>query len=163
MQGAIEYNNRLFVSSGEGERLWERIFEYDLDLDRLMEGYFWVTKQLSDNSIFVAGDCFQDYVNDQGDTLTHQDIWIAKLGEDGCIEDDCMYVTVDIEELPIFDEKTINIFPNPTKGLLNIDLPEALLIDQIQIYDAVGNLVFLNWGKTSDKLIAIRFLQGSTI
>lgn len=49
-------------------------------------------------------------------------------------------VTLGIDDLT-FDQQIV-LFPNPTSGVVNFHKPEALQVDQIKVYNALGQLLY---------------------
>jgi len=142
----------LGLFSNEGELLWERLFYYDNAFEEQEYGYFRLNEVLADGSIFVGGGNFMHYEDEENEIRFHSDMWLAKVDQYGCIQDDCDYRVVDIEEQSSNDETTFSVFPNPCSEFINIELENGIGLKNIQIYNRIGisfsNLSFVN--KTID-------------
>ena len=114
-----------------GEVLWHRRYRpgtttLDLSLISFME--------VEDGYIF-SGHSSSQYL---AGIPNH--IWTLKTDTRGCIDDECTELQiVEVEEL-LQDVTPLIIAPNPSDGLVHIAY-EGKHIDQLQVYDASGQLV----------------------
>ncbi len=134
----------LGLFSGDGEILWERFFEYEPGLDQKLDAFFMYTQELADGSISCGGAASLYYLNNDNEMRRDFDSWLVKVDENGCIMDDCNYVTVGtFDELQLTkDLDNIILFPNPTKGLISLDYNREFNFEKINIYDLQGHTLF---------------------
>ncbi|MBK9025112.1 MAG: T9SS type A sorting domain-containing protein [Saprospiraceae bacterium] len=68
--------------------------------------------------------------------------WLVKLDADGCIDKNCKTLLGDQEVIEI-DELKVGVYPNPSNGLLKVNIPYGQNMDDcmIKIYDIVGNVI----------------------
>ena len=65
-------------------------------------------------------------------------------------------VVLGIDDL-FFDQQII-LYPNPTSGIINLQKPEALQVDQVRIYNALGQLLYSE--KYSETIDVSKFAKG---
>jgi hypothetical protein len=131
----------------DGELLWQRryqhategfiVFNYLVDVIELDEGGY----------IAVGG---------RNDVETGENLWVIRLDEDGCLEEDC-----GADNVSEYDAKVLNIFdvsPNPTSGKIVISkksgVLDSVILDKsfkIVITDMTGrNIIYANWNDGED-------------
>lgn len=114
----IEIAPWLFRMSPEGELLWERVyFEYDSTIESSRIGTILDFVELDNGDIIAVGDMrYDDY-----------DMLIMRVDSNGCLDpDQCgevngVDITTSVQELPGVLSQ-FNVYPNPTSGLLHIDM-----------------------------------------
>lgn len=126
----------LFRMSPSGELLWERtIIDTRFDQNDEDTGLFWDATEALDGGIIATG-----FIH--ADPPTYVDIWVVKIGADGCYNGDCgnsdLYITN--TETIIIDDKVFSQ-PNPA-----VDYVQVMGIDgyepvEIIIYDIAGRIV----------------------
>lgn len=132
----------LGLISKEGALLWERLFYYDDAYEQRENGFFFLNEILNDGSIFVGGVNDQHYMNDNNELDSHYDMWLAKVDSDGCIEGECEYRLVDVDEVVFERNEVLQVFPNPTNNIINIDLPADVRLSVIHVLNNFGKLIF---------------------
>ena len=128
----------MFRISANGSLVWETNFksfdwvnggdQVSNDLNDLVE--------LEDGCIIGLGWQEESSLPDPPD-----DAWLVKVGPDGClIENNCDFnqFTTSVKDVI---ERTINVFPNPTQSVLNLDLQGNINISQIELLNLQGNLI----------------------
>ncbi len=82
------------------------------------------------------------YFRDQSDPTYQEQGWLLKMDANGCIDKNCKTLLSDHEVIEI-DELQVGVYPNPSNGLLNVNIPYGQNMDDcmIKIYDIVGNLI----------------------
>lgn len=58
-----------------------------------------------------------------------------------------------------FNNSQVKIYPNPTNGILNIDLPEDLTLDRVEVYNNLGQIVISQKGVTGNKILDVSNLR----
>ena len=87
-----------------------------------------------------------EYLWSTGDTTatievnTSDDYFVTVTNENGCIGYGEVYVEVRVGISETKLENAVSIYPNPTKGLLNIST-KGVKIKQIRVYNAIGKLI----------------------
>ena len=133
---SLEVEGWLFRMSPSGELLWERtILDTRFEFPPENYGAFWDATEAHDGDIMATGVI-------HADPPTYVDIWVVKIGADGCYNSDCgnsdLYITN--TETIIIDDKVFSQ-PNPA-----VDYVQVMGIDgyepvEIIIYDIAGRIV----------------------
>jgi hypothetical protein len=131
----------------DGELLWQRryqhategfiVFNYLVDVIELDEGGY----------IAVGG---------RNDVETGENLWVIRLDEDGCLEEDCGADNVSEYDAKVLN--TFNVFPNPASDKLLISKKDGVLdsviLDKsfkIVITDMTGrNIIYADWNDGED-------------
>ena len=126
----------LFRMSPSGELLWERtIIDTRFDQNDEDTGFFRDATEDEDGNIIAVGDI-------HADPPTYIDVWVVKIGGDGCYGTDCgntdLYITN--TETIVFDDK-IMVQPNPAEDYLHIENKGSFVIDRIEILDVAGRIL----------------------
>jgi hypothetical protein len=85
-------------------------------------------KQTPDNGFIMAGVAYDPQV-----------MWIVKTDSCGCVEVDCECGGDDVEQFT--EELEIEVYPNPARDLLYLQLPENSDDAIVKVYDATGRIV----------------------
>jgi hypothetical protein len=126
------------------EILWERVV-IDFRLFRFYDtGPFWSVTLMKNGDFLCTGDLY----NEVGKPGTN-DLWLVRLDSMGCPYPNCtgklqsIMNTVDNKELP-GEIKGVKVMPNPTQGLLWLEIPSDLVGQAIKItcFDINGRQVF---------------------
>lgn len=101
--------------------LWERLM-----IDTTFDGYsptFYNGIGTSDGGVILSGDLIN---NMTGVSEVHN--WICKLDSKGCLTPNCGFDNFinSTEEVTFLRGVDISLYPNPTHGLLNVEMPAAL-------------------------------------
>jgi len=118
--------------SREGNLLWERYYALK---NKPYSTFSFLDVEELENGFILSGDIL--------DTTSvghyNVNVWVVKLDENGCYdpssctEENLLGIT-EIEELP--DE--IQIYPNPSSGLLNIRIKSAPRNMHLKVYNSIG-------------------------
>ncbi len=132
--------------SSEGELLWDRYFEYDPFLDYDMDGVFYKMHVLDDASILAVGTADRYFIQDDGTERKDVDVWVAKMDEDGCVYDDCAYVSdlYTSVDAPLEAELNVLIYPNPTNATITISGIDESVFENYSLFGALGNQVYFS-------------------
>ncbi len=109
--------------SAEGDFIWERIIYYDaFGFNRFRD-----FQQTEDGGLILTGTAWNP-------ERWHQDLWLVKVDENGCLSEEvCDSLTTNIEVLNPSEITPPKLFPNPTKSLLQIQIPNYLTSKPLQI------------------------------
>ncbi|RMG88838.1 MAG: T9SS C-terminal target domain-containing protein, partial [Bacteroidetes bacterium] len=114
----------------EGDLIWHR--KYTNAPMNVHEDIFWNVIPTSDGGILCVGTT--------RDSITHQDVWVVKLDEYGCLEPGCE--VIDATQETNIPQSDLSVFPNPTDGIVNIELKDKSdWFKQIQILSLSGQLL----------------------
>ncbi len=128
---------RMFSLSPSGEVLWDR--DYWLELGPNIENFFLNASQTSDGGYIAVGN-FIDLNNRQDGHF--DDILVVKTDSMGCVRTDCDdLVYVSTNEHSDSENKSILLYPNPTKNTLSIKLPTPPNNTKALIFNTLGHLV----------------------
>ena len=95
------------------------------------QNYLWDVVQMPDKGFMAVG----EVIGLPPSSTYRQDAWVIRVDSNGCILSNC---SVGIKNLE-FSKKTIDVYPNPSNGNINIESEEE--IKRISIYDLQGRLV----------------------
>lgn len=123
--------------SAEGDFLWERIIYYNDFLFNRFRDF----QPTTDGGLIMTGTTWNP-------ELWHQDLWLVKVGANGCLSEEvCDSLTTNIEVLDPSELSPPKLFPNPTKSHLQIQIPAHLTSSplQIQLTNIEGRVVLKEW------------------
>ena len=63
---------------------------------------------------------------------------------DGCEAETCADITINSLGVDEFANAGISFFPNPTEGMVNLSLPQGMTVDNVEILDISGKMVYQN-------------------
>lgn len=95
------------------------------------QNYLWDVVQMPDKGFMAVG----EVIGLPPSSTYRQDAWVIRVDSNGCILSNC---SVGIKNLE-FSKKTIDVYPNPSTGNINIDSEEE--IKRISIYDLQGRVL----------------------
>jgi hypothetical protein len=132
------HNSTLSKFNENGELIWRRIY---INPNPQVDTYFFGLSPASDGGFLAYGFAYDpDFDN-------FQEGWLIKTDSEGytCEEVNC--VIVDVEDAPLEQINHLDVFPNPTTGILNIRW-QGESNTQLGIYALDGTLVWA--GQTSN-------------
>ena len=136
--GKEEGKGRSLCITQDGEVLWQHIYKLPFSPMPIQyySGLLGMTALPSGN-IIACG-----YFRDLTDLKDEEQGWLVKLDADGCIDKNCKTLLGDQEVIEI-DELKVGVYPNPSNGLLKVNIPYGQNMDDcmIKIYDIVGNVI----------------------
>lgn len=120
-----------------GETVWEKNYVLRKENGEHQESQLHNVIELPDGSIIAVGNIGLR----TPDNLQDDDLWILKLGADGCMDlDDCGEEIVELSTSTIeveIQNNDIKIYPNPTNGEINIELYEGGFT-KLEMYNQLG-------------------------
>ena len=124
--------NRMSTSlkfSTSGKKIWRRDYHYDdsADISEL-----WNFQQLNDSGFIHVG-TWVDLENPQTNTIHN---WLIRSDKWGCVIPGCQSIGIDQHEMS--STPIINIYPNPTKGVVTIESSQ-LEAKEVVLHDQLGN------------------------
>lgn len=140
--GSIQ-NGYIMRFSPDGELLWERRYiAYD-DAGRRLDNFLTYVAELPTGELVAIGGTQQ-----LGELDSEEDLWVLKVGADGCLWDnDCdalnpnQFLTSTEEEIVIIDfESTLSLYPNPVSDRLTINSEDNTVI-HTEIRNTAGVIV----------------------
>ena len=139
----------------EGNEIWRRYFRSENE-HRALSGYVSDLEELENGDLLLTGKSTRILYED-GEERLDQDIFWARIGGDGCINEDCDEVYLISNTNDLLPEKVdISLHPNPiVDGQLNIDVNDHS-VHSAWIYDLSGQLIMhqkLEYGCTSVSLV----------
>jgi photosystem II stability/assembly factor-like uncharacterized protein len=103
----------------------------------------------------IVGETYQDY------TVTEDGDYAVIVTDADCIDTTDCYTISDLAVSSI-DDFSVNVFPNPTNGEINIAFNNGYSIVKVEVYDLLGQLVVQN-NYEHTKLIKLNIDQASGI
>ncbi|MBS1569948.1 MAG: T9SS type A sorting domain-containing protein [Bacteroidetes bacterium] len=145
--GAIQqlaWNRALIYRfTADGDSLWRRDYAHfgNIANSPAFPELPWDIEPTSDGGMVLTGETWN------GDTIppySDVNMWLLKLDAEGCLVPGCQYVG--INEITYGLEHALQIWPNPSDGLIRISLqlPEGLPLEGdllLQVFDMNGRLV----------------------
>lgn len=116
----------LVKTDSAGNLLWQRKYNFNNFTD-----LFYDVLPTSDGGFLLSGQCINTANN------ISQDAWLLKVDSLGCAYENC---TVGIEEES--KKVMVDVYPNPTSEILNIELQESNKIYEVEITDINGQVVY---------------------
>jgi len=142
----LEIGNKLWVfrTDSNGNLLWERAIgtqteahEYLADVIKHNDREYTMLAESGCSNGEIEMPC-GDY-NCTNDTTyllhSHNNYWVLH------VTDTVDYTTYQVPEWQQPQERTSQVYPNPTNNTVRIVLPEDALVDEVQLYNALGQLV----------------------
>jgi hypothetical protein len=144
-----------------GEPLWSRYYsvgKYADDVHESLAGkerfsslYGFIVEE---DSIFLTGSASN--VEFDEEWHNHSDIWLLKVGEDGCFIPDCTnWQNVSSTADYNLENKNISLYPVPTSDILNIEYMGDGSYETIIIYDLQGQPIYTIIGSTDQIEVSI--------
>jgi len=134
--GKEEGKGRSLCINQDGEVLWQHIYKLPFSPMPIeyYSGLLGMTALPSGN-IIACG-----YFRDLTDLKDEEQGWLVKMDADGCIDKNSKTLLSDYEEIPV-DELQVGVYPNPSNGLLKVNLPSEVTTEACSIvfYDIIGN------------------------
>ncbi|KAA3651205.1 MAG: T9SS C-terminal target domain-containing protein [Bacteroidetes bacterium] len=95
------------------------------------QNYLWDVVLMDDGGFMAAGEVIA-----LPPALPYkQDAWVIRVDSNGCIISNCLVGEKSLE----FSKKTIDLYPNPSTGIVNIESEEG--IKSISVYDMQGSFL----------------------
>jgi len=132
-----------------GKLLWQKMYE-DEGLTEKYSSFFSV-KEADNGDIVVTG----EYYNKNGTWNDEIYTWFVRLDSLGCQEPGCGvldtlqliqlksdYIHITATDEVLYDNSKsgeVAIYPNPTKDVINISVPEGFEAEDIEVFDVLGN------------------------
>ncbi|MEO1515696.1 MAG: hypothetical protein AAFV95_11800 [Bacteroidota bacterium] len=155
----------LFRLTAEGEKLWERDL-LDTSLTDF-KGIFSDVLELQDGSLLLSGTINSPAPPDDTIFVDNPDVWLLKLGADGCFNPDCgprqlqlqfLESTTSIPSIPKL--QNISLSPNPTANVLRLqwEMDKEDLLDAVlfRILNVTGKVYLSGEISSNQKEIALR-------
>ena len=125
-----------------GNLKWERYF-IDVPKQKYGEQSFYNVAEGDDGSIYMSGTLNDSIPNKPGST-SNSNIWLVKVGPDGCITPGCNDTLVEVSTKKILNQHTelLNIYPNPGSNQVNISWKNTPSIPlKLEIRSLSGQLI----------------------
>jgi len=71
-------------------------------------------------------------------------VCLRAMNTDGCEAETCADITINSLGVDEFANAGISFFPNPTEGMVNLSLPQGMTVDNVEILDISGKMVYQN-------------------
>jgi hypothetical protein len=121
----------LIKADKNGDLIWQRVYEGEPTIPN----YFYGFNTTSDGGFIITGQ-----YNHIG--VPYQNLWLVKTDSLGCDSVSCSFSTA-VEEKAPFEDLGVIIYPNPTTGILTIELKnETTGLLKIEIYNLLGEKVY---------------------
>ncbi len=128
----------------QGEQVWSRIDTSFWSVETGSTNYLYDAVELPSGSIIACGysRTYEPEGKDWG--------WLIKVNKDGCVDTlNCTPLnTTIIHQL----QNEINIYPNPTQSLININSTEIELWDRIEVISSAGKIVKILYKTRENKI-----------
>ena len=133
----------LYKFSMEGDSLWGRRDPVPLPLALSNKGFFGGVGELSSGNIIAVGGAQEGAIFSG---------WLVKVSPDGCLDTLCNLSTA-IEEYLLSEDK-LRLYPNPSNGVFNLELPIEHLGKQAMfiIFDLQGQQIWQEERKVISKM-----------
>lgn len=125
-----------------GNLKWERYF-IDVPKQKYGEQSFYNVAEGDDGSIYMSGKLNDSIPNISGSKL-NGNIWLVKVGPDGCITPGCSDTLVEVSTKKILNQHTklLNVYPNPGSNQVNISWKNTPSIPlKLEIRSLSGQLI----------------------
>jgi hypothetical protein len=147
--------------SNNGDLLWSRYYSVGNYADNVHESLAGKERMSRLYSLFILEDSI--YLTGSASNLefdeewhNHSDIWLLKVGEDGCFIPDCTnWQNVSSTADYNLENKNITLYPVPTSDILNIDYMGDGSYETIIIYDLQGQPIYTIIGSTDQIEVSI--------
>jgi PKD repeat protein len=111
---------------------------------------------MSSGAIYQWLDCNNGYSEIMGETnqsftATRNGNYAVEINQDGCIDSSACYKVSTLGLIKNTFENEISIFPNPTKGLINVNLGTIFTELNVEIIDMNGKSIFLTSYNHTDR------------
>ncbi len=94
--------------------------------------FLWDVIPLDNGGFMACG----EYINTSSPVV--QDAWVIRVDSMGCIITNCAVSLNDVRSEAL-EEQDLNVYPNPTNGLINLET--SLALDRIEVFDMQGKLL----------------------
>lgn len=94
--------------------------------------FLWDVIPLDNGGFMACG----EYINTSSPVI--QDAWVIRVDSMGCIQSNCTVGLNDVRS-EVLEEQVMNLYPNPTNGIVNLET--SLALDRIEVFDLQGKLV----------------------
>jgi hypothetical protein len=121
----------LIHAEANGDSIFVETYENDPN-GATSQNYLWDVITMDDGGFMASGEVIALPPN----VPFRQDAWIIRVDSMGCIIQNCF---VGLDENLGFEEETFEIYPNPTKGIVNLRTKESLI--SIEIFNLQGQKV----------------------
>ena len=125
-----------------GNLKWERYF-IDVPKQKYGEQSFYNVAEGDDGSIYMSGILDDSIPNKPGSKL-NGNIWLVKVGPDGCITPGCNDTLVEVSTKKILNQhaELLNVYPNPGSNQVNISWKNTPSIPlKLEIRSLSGQLI----------------------
>ena len=146
-----------------GNVLWERYFA---DVPKQKYGYqaFYNVAEGDDGSIYMSG-IISDSIPNKPGTKSNLNIWLIKLGPDGCITPGCTDTLLQVSTSKILNQHPylLSVYPNPGSDQITIDWnDEPSPPKTLEIKTMTGQLIRSDHmdGYEGHATIDVSYLQG---
>lgn len=146
-----------------GKILWER-FYLDLDKDKYGDQYLFNVAEADDGAIYLSG-TLRDSLPKGTPGTGNDNIWLIKVGPDGCITPGCNDTLVQVSTTKILNKHPylLTVFPNPGSDQVTIgwnDVPSPP--KTLEIRTMAGQLIRSDHidGNGGNATIDVSYLQG---
>lgn len=121
----------LIHTEANGDSIFVETYENDPN-GTTSQNYFWDVIPMDDGGFMAAGE-----VNANAPHVpSRRDAWVIRVDSMGCEISNCL---VGVDENLDFRVKTLEVYPNPTSGIINLKTTES--IHSIEIYNLQGQKV----------------------
>ncbi len=144
----------IFRYSADGKLKWQHSY-----VDREYYAYysiFYDIEEAENGDLICVGGLKTDSI---GEWYNTHYTWLLRVDSNGCYNPGCeladtlTYVLTDIEDLTTKGlARRIEIYPNPTHGMIHVNMPEGIKWQYWAIYDINGQKVKTGKIKTQDKI-----------
>ncbi|MBK9254800.1 MAG: T9SS type A sorting domain-containing protein [Saprospiraceae bacterium] len=168
----------IFRINNQGKLLWHKALYNTSDISSYTIGFLSGVTELEDGSIMAVGELRGDIDFDTvlGRPKHQPDILIVRISADGCIEGydckDVLYKVPSVTSLttntkdvtqPDIKKYSALVYPNPSSGILSVQLDETYSKVIIGIYDLQGNFLSKYYNLSTDKVeLNLSFLPAAT-
>lgn len=129
--------------SKEGNLLWQHRFHVDTGT---YDCYLVDAVEKPDKSLLLVGSAKNAF----NPVPWNQDFWLVGLDSNGCIEAGCS--PTGVVQLPPKEVGEVQVYPNPTKGALTIDVPEEVRLSVVNMQGQQVAVYELHAGENQLKL-----------